>query len=296
MFVQEKKLFLLYHFDGTVQQFLLCKVMIELSGVSFGYQSDKNVLDNLNLRLEEGRFYGLLGMNGSGKTTLLKLIAGKLFAHGGEIYVDGRNLRERDVETLQKVFMLPADFIFPNMSLEQFLAIYSEFYPEFRKEVLNDCLVNFEIRRDIEHLDKLSLGEKHKVAFSIALSLGTKILLLDEAANGMDIPARKMFRKLLMKHVREDQIVVLSTHIVQDIENLLTDVIVLRKDAPVYAASLEEIASRYSFGIQSNEEGVLYAEACTEGYHVVTHKQENMDTEVSLELLFNALIKGGGRI
>ena len=72
--------------------------------------------------------------------------------------------------------------------------------------------------------------------------------------------------------------------------------IVLRKDAPVYAASLEEIASRYSFGIQSNEEGVLYAEACTEGYHVITHKQENMDTEVSLELLFNALIKGGGRI
>ena len=131
--------------------------MVELSGVSFGYQSGKNVLDNLNLRMEEARFYGLLGMNGSGKTTLLKLFAGKLFAHGGEIYVDGRNLRERDVETLQKVFMLPADFIFPNMSLEQFLAIYSEFYPEFRKEVLNDCLVIFEIRRDIQHLDKLSL-------------------------------------------------------------------------------------------------------------------------------------------
>ena len=153
--------------------------MVELSGVSFGYQSDKNVLDNLNLRMEEGRFYGLLGMNGSGKTTLLKLIAGKLFAHGGEIYVDGRNLRERDVETLQKVFMLPADFIFPNMSLEQFLAIYSEFYPEFRKEVLNDCLVNFEIQRDIKNLNQLSLGEKHKVAFSIALSLGTKIVLLE---------------------------------------------------------------------------------------------------------------------
>ena len=66
--------------------------MVELRGVSFGYQSDKNVLDNLNLRLKEGRFYGLLGMNGSGKTTLLKLIAGKLFAHDGEIYVDGRTV------------------------------------------------------------------------------------------------------------------------------------------------------------------------------------------------------------
>ena len=202
--------------------------MVELSGVSFGYQSDKNVLDNLNLRMEEGRFYGLLGMNGSGKTTLLKLIAGKLFAHDGEIYVDGRNSRKREVETLREVFMLPADFIFPDMRLEHFLAIYSKFYPKFRAEVLDDCLTNFEIQWDIEHLDKLSLGEKHKVAFSIALSLGTKVLLLDEAANGMDIPARKMFRKLLMKHVREDQIVVLSTHNVQDIENLLTDVIVLR--------------------------------------------------------------------
>lgn len=188
--------------------------MVELIGVSFGYQSDKNVLNNLSFRLEEGRFYGLLGMNGSGKTTLLKLIAGKLFAHDGEIYVDGRNSRKREVETLREVFMLPADFIFPDMRLEHFLAIYSKFYPKFRVEVLDDCLANFEIRRDIEHLDKLSLGEKHKVAFSIALSLGTKVLLLDEAANGMDIPARKMFRKLLMKHVREDQIVVLSTHIV----------------------------------------------------------------------------------
>lgn len=270
--------------------------MIELKNVSFGYQSGQSVVNNLSFRLEEGRFYGLLGMNGSGKTTLLKLIAGKLFAHDGEIYVDGCDSRKREVETLREVFMLPADFIFPDMRLEHFLAIYSKFYPKFRAEVLDDCLADFEIRRDIEHLDKLSLGEKHKVAFSIALSLGTKVLLLDEAANGMDIPARKMFRKLLMKHVREDQIVVLSTHIVQDIENLLTDVIVLRKDAPVYAASLEEIANRYSFGIQSNEEGVLYAEACAEGYHVITHKQENMDTEVSLELLFNALIKGGGRI
>lgn len=86
--------------------------MVELRGVSFGYQSDKNVLDNLNLCLKEGRFYGLLGMNGSGKTTLLKLIAGKLFAHDGEIYVDDCDSRKREVETLREVFMLPADFIF----------------------------------------------------------------------------------------------------------------------------------------------------------------------------------------
>lgn len=270
--------------------------MVELRGVSFGYQSDRKVLDNLSLRLEEGRWYGLLGMNGSGKTTLLKLMAGKLFAQSGEIDADGRSVRKREVETLRNVFMLPADFTFPDMRLDQFLSVYTGFYPGFREDVWNDCLADFGLQRDIKNLNKLSLGEKHKIAFSIALSLGTKMVLMDEAANGMDIPARKMFRKLLMKHVREDQIVVLSTHIVQDIENLLTDVIVLRKDAPVYAASLEEISSRYSFGIQSDEEGVLYAEPCAEGYHVITPKREEMDTEVSLELLFNALMKKGGKI
>lgn len=101
--------------------------MIELKNVSFGYQSGQSVVNNLSFRLEEGRFYGLLGMNGSGKTTLLKLIAGKLFAHDGEIYVDGHNSRKREVETLREVFMLPADFIFPDMRLEHFLAIYSKF-------------------------------------------------------------------------------------------------------------------------------------------------------------------------
>ena len=117
--------------------------MVELRGVSFGYQSDRMVLDNLSLRLEEGRWYGLLGMNGSGKTTLLKLMAGKLFAQSGEIDADGRSVRKREVETLRNVFMLPADFTFPDMRLDQFLSVYTGFYPGFREDVWNDCLADF---------------------------------------------------------------------------------------------------------------------------------------------------------
>ena len=81
--------------------------MVELRSVSFGYQSDRMVLDNLSLRLEEGRWYGLLGMNGSGKTTLLKLMAGKLFAQSGEIDADGRSVRKREVETLRNAVSAP---------------------------------------------------------------------------------------------------------------------------------------------------------------------------------------------
>lgn len=267
--------------------------MIEVRNVSFGYTSESNVLENLNLHLTQGHIYGLLGLNGSGKTTLLKLLSGKLFASNGEVYVDNINTKDRNIQTLQNMFVMPSDFVFPKMSLEKYIALHSVFYPNFNKDVLNDCLSCFGIDKNTKDLNKLSLGESHKMAVSIALSFGTKIILLDEATNGMDIPARKTFRKMLMKHTNENQIIILSTHVVKDIENLLTDIIILKQDKTMYTSSLEDISRKYSFGIQSSEHGAIYAEPCAEGYHVICPKQDNTDTEISLELLFNALIKGG---
>ena len=272
----------------------ISRVMVELKNVSFGYNPNKNVIEDLSLNLEEGRFYGLLGKNGTGKTTMMKIISGILFAKEGYVNIYGNNPGDRKLETLQEIFMMPADFTFQKMSLEKYVSLYSSFYPKFNKDILDDCLDNFEINKNIKSIDKLSLGEKHKIAVSLAISFGTKLILFDEAANGMDIPTRKMFRKMLMKHIREDQIVVLSTHVVQDIENLLTDIIVLRKGHKTFISSLDDIRSKYSFGIQSNEEGAIYSEPCAEGYRVICNNTNNDDTEVSLELLFNALTKEGG--
>lgn len=267
--------------------------MIEVRNVSFGYTSESNVLENLNLHLTQGHIYGLLGLNGSGKTTLLKLLSGKLFASNGEIYVDNINTKDRNIQTLQNMFIMPSNFVFPKMSLDKYIALHSVFYPNFSRDILNDCLSYFGINQNTENLNKLSLGESHKIAVSIALSFGTKIILFDEATNGMDIPARKTFRKMLMKHTNENQIIILSTHVVKDIENLLTDIIILKQDKTIYTSSLEDISGKYSFGTQSSEHEAIYAEPCTEGYHVICPKRDNMDTEISLELLFNALIKGG---
>lgn len=267
--------------------------MIEFKDVSFGYQPSRTILEHIDLHLEEGHIYGLLGLNGYGKTTLLKIISGKLFASKGKVLIHNNDVKERDLQTLQDTFFLPENFLFPKISLTRYIKLHSAFYPDFNMDVLNDCLSSFGINNDIEELNKLSLGEKHKIAVSMALAFGTKILLFDEATNGMDIPARKTFRKMLMKHTREDQIIILSTHVAKDIENLLTDIMVLRQDKAIYHTSLEEIAHKYSFGIQSNEYDAIYSEPCTEGYHVISHKQDGMDTEISLELLFNALTKGG---
>lgn len=272
----------------------ISRIMVELKNVSFGYNPNKNVIEDLSLNLEEGRFYGLLGKNGTGKTTLMKIISGILFSKEGYVNIDGNNPGDRKLETLQEIFMMPADFTFPKMSLEKYVYLYSSFYPKFNKDILDDCLDNFEINKKITSINKLSLGEKHKISVSLAISFGTKLILFDEAANGMDIPTRKMFRKMLMKHIKEDQTVVLSTHVVQDIENLLTDIIVLRKGQKTFISSLDDIRSKYSFGIQSNEEGAIYSEPCAEGYRVICNNTNNDDTEVSLELLFNAFTKEGG--
>ena len=166
--------------------------MVELKNVSFGYNPNKNVIEDLSLNLEEGRFYGLLGKNGTGKTTLMKIISGILFSKEGYVNIEGNNPRDRKLETLQEIFMMPADFTFPKMSLEKYVSLYSSFYSKFNKDILDDCLDNFEINKNIKSIDKLSLGEKHKIAVSLAISFGTKLILFDEAANGMDIPTRKL--------------------------------------------------------------------------------------------------------
>ncbi|MCR8892711.1 ATP-binding cassette domain-containing protein [Bacteroides sp. ET336] len=94
--------------------------MVELKNVSFGYNPNKNVIEDLSLNLEEGRFYGLLGKNGTGKTTLMKIISGILFSKEGYVNIEGNNPRDRKLETLQEIFMMPADFTFPKMSLEKY--------------------------------------------------------------------------------------------------------------------------------------------------------------------------------
>lgn len=96
----------------------ISRVKVELKNVSFGYNPNKNVIENLSLNLEEGRFYGLLGKNGTGKTTLMKIISGILFSKEGYVNIEGNNPRDRKLETLQEIFMMPADFTFPKMSLE----------------------------------------------------------------------------------------------------------------------------------------------------------------------------------
>ena len=219
--------------------------MITLSNVSYGYEKGSAVVRNMDFNIGHGRIYGLTGRNGAGKTTLLKLLYGEIVPKTGKILADGADVSGRDAGTLGKMFFMPAEFGFGHLSTDRFIGLYSPFYASFDEQVLKDCLEAFGMSPDIPDLQKLSSGQKRKVLLGFALAARPDYLLLDEPLDGMDIPSRDIFRKMLISHMTDRQTAVISTHTVADMENLLTDVIILRPDGQVLLSRREVLLMEF---------------------------------------------------
>ena len=201
--------------------------MIEVKNIKFKYAGQGDlVFDDFSLTLEANNIYGLLGKNGTGKSTLLYLIAGLLRPRTGTVCFDSVETRLRRPETLQEIFIVPEEFDLPAMSLERYVRINEPFYPHFSREVLEACLKDFELSTDVK-LNALSMGQKKKVFMSFALAAGTRLLLMDEPTNGLDIPSKSQFRKVVAQYMTEERTLIISTHQVHDVESLLDHILIL---------------------------------------------------------------------
>lgn len=260
--------------------------------MSFRYAGQKSlVFDHFNLRIEENKIYGLLGKNGTGKSTLLYLVAGLQRPTSGCVSVDGNDAYTRKAETLREIFLVPEEFDLPSMTLKRFVELNAPFYPRFSQERLEACLRDFELDTDLQ-LQSLSMGQKKKVFMSFALATNTKLLLMDEPTNGLDIPSKSQFRKTVAQNMNDDQTIIISTHQVHDVEALLDHILMLNQRELLLNASVQEITEKYVFEYrQPNDmEGVLYAEPTLQGNAVMARRQEGQaETQVNLELLFNAV-------
>lgn len=267
--------------------------MITLQDIGFSYKRNHPVLESIQLKLKPGSIYGLLGKNGEGKTTLLKIISGLIFPQQGECRVWGENPSERKTALLQHLFLLPEEITFPDVAVRDYLKMYAPFYPSFNREILQTCIESFEIDQQAR-LSALSQGQKKKVAITLALASNTPLLLMDEPTNGLDIPSKTIFRRLVSSFVDEERIVVISTHQVRDLESLIDAVVILDGRQILLDGSLEEISNRLFFRLvdpQAKEsEKILYAEPTPAGQLGVGVNQTGEITPVSLELLFNAAI------
>ena len=270
--------------------------MIQVNELTFSYPKSKhNEIEGLSIQLKENRIYGHLGRNGMGKSTLLSLIAGLLRPQKGSVLVDGYTASSRYPEMLEELYIVPEEYDLPNMPLSKYAKIHEDFYPRFSEEVLEKCLTDFEMSLDVD-FKQLSMGQKKKVYMSFALATGCHLLLMDEPTNGLDIPSKALFRKVVAGNMAEDSSLIISTHQVHDVEQLLDHIIILDNSQLLINASTEDITAKYTFGIrQSNEmdEEVLYAEPSLQGNNVIARRQEgDNETTINLELLFNAATAG----
>lgn len=267
--------------------------MIKALNLSFSYGKKKpQVFENLSFSLDEGYVYGLLGKNGTGKSTLLYLLSGLLFPQHGQVLYKETDVRLRRPSTLQDLFLVPEEFALPNMSFRQYVKLNAPFYPRFSKELLHNCLCDFEMNEDI-HLGELSMGQKKKAFLCFALAANTSLLLMDEPSNGLDIPSKSQFRKVIASSMSDDKTMLISTHQVRDIDCLLDHLLILDERQIILNESVNSICDKLYFteqAIGTETDAVLYAQPSVQGHSVILPNTEGRESNLNLELLFNATL------
>ena len=268
-------------------------MMIEVKNLFFSYGKRKQkVFDDFSLALDKGSVYGLLGKNGTGKSTLLYLMTGLLRPQAGRVLYKGVDVSMRYPLTLQDMFLVPEEFALPSVSLKRYLKLNTPFYPNFSNELLNACLHDFDMNEDI-HLGELSMGQKKKAFMCFALATNTSLLVMDEPSNGLDIPSKSQFRKVIASGMTDEKAVIISTHQVRDIDSLLDHVVIIDGTRVLLNASVKTICDKVYFaeqGMNEPTDTALYVQPSVQGNSVIFPNTENEETNLNLEVLFNAML------
>lgn len=272
--------------------------MVSAVGVAYSYPKAPPLFQNLAMEIEPGGIVGLLGSNGAGKTTLLKLISGVLFPHSGSIRLAGEYVAPRRPKVQAEIAYVPEQFAVPSLTVDDYTRFYSPYYPRFDHARLREYLRRFEVA-GAQSLPKHSYGQQKKFLIAFALASDATLVILDEPTNGLDIPSKQEFRRLIVEAASDQRTVVVSTHQVRDVENLIDPIIVLQNGNVAFKAAMGDIADgvelrRFATVQEAEASGALatdvrlgqtiglVARGATDG--------EPIGGTVDLELLFGAAV------
>lgn len=267
--------------------------MITLKEIQFGYAKNRSTFTDLDLTMSNGHIYGLLGKNGAGKTTLLKLMSGLLFANHGEAEIMGFRAEQRPMEVLQNLYFLQEELYVPHLKIAEYEKAYARYYQNFSHEMFLQNLEEFEMGTEQGYIDRLSYGQKKKVVIAFALATNTPVLLMDEPTNGLDIPSKSIFRKLMAASADESRLVVISTHQVRDLFSLIDMVTVVDGGRILLNAGTDVISDKLLFDVDNRKcgaEGIIYEEPGPTGTAQLKYNPAHIASNLDLELLFNATI------
>ena len=265
--------------------------MVTIDGLSFGY-GPRALFDRLELALQPGNIYGLLGVNGAGKSTLLKLVSGLLFPSVGTVRALGHDPAARRPSFLVDVFVLPEDAQAPNMLARDYLRARAPFYPRFEHALFERYLRELELP-DGGNLATLSHGQQKKFLLAFGLATHAKLVLLDEPTNGLDIPSKAVLRRVIAEAVSPDRVFVISTHQVRDLGALMDPIVILHQGRVLLKSTLGEIAARLHMTQQpsppaADTPNLLFSEPTVGGFWSVW--DGGGDGPLDLEVLFNAVV------
>ncbi len=265
--------------------------MLKVNNLTFRYNRKENLFTDLDLQMKSGYIYGLLGKNGAGKTTLLKLLGGLRFPNQGTCRAFGYDAYKRSPEFLKEIYFVPEEFHTPTETIFNYIKYYSPFYPNFNNEQMMDLMKEFNLETN-KKISSFSYGQKKKFFIAFGVATNCKLLILDEPTNGLDIPAKSKFRKILASSINSDRTYIVSTHQVRDTDKLIDPIIILDEGKVVFNHSIEEVLSKLHFdttGFEPEPTEIIYSERGLGGYHTVRKNKNEEESIIDLEILFNAV-------
>ncbi len=209
----------------------------------------------------------------------------------GSITTDGENPFDRTPTLLQNQFYLPDEVLPVAMKAECFAKERGAFWPDYDHSKFLEIMKEFE-NDPAKKMNQMSAGQLKKTYISLALACGCKYIFMDEPTNGLDIPSKTQFRSAIMKYTSDDSTIVISTHQVRDLENIIDPIIILDRQDVLLNAAVEEITSKlyFDYGTQLHPES-LYSEQLPGGFIQVYHNTTGEDSKINVEALFNAVHK-----
>jgi ABC-2 type transport system ATP-binding protein len=266
--------------------------MITIKDLHYQYGPKVKVFDSLNLNIEKGHIVGILGKNGVGKSTLLKCICGLLHPQKGKIYIGTVKAGERKPSILSNLFLLPEELYVPDIKPMEYAGIYGRFYPKFKFESFIAYSNEFEIPIQYR-MGEMSYGQKKKTMIAFGLACHTDVIIMDEPTNGLDITSKSQFRKLVSQAITDENSILISTHQIKDVENLVDRVLILNEGNVLLDESMDTISRKLHFGFTHeliNDMPFLFSEESLRGYNYITAGDGTSESKVDIELLYKAVM------
>ena len=214
-------------------------IKVERLKVQFG---DREILKNISLDFPKQKFTGIIGPNGSGKSTLIKMLAGVLQPNKGQILIDGEPV---GVKSKAMVSYLPErTYLNPSKKVSDIIAFFKDFYADFSPEHANAMLEKFGVDPQAK-IKSLSKGMREKVQIVLVMSRNAKLYLLDEPMGGVDPAARDYILRTIIENYNEDSTILITTHLISDIEKVLDDVVFIRDGGIFLNDSVDNIRTNY---------------------------------------------------